>query len=309
MSRDRISVSVLASYYRSERYLRPFLDCVARQTIASRIELILVHNVPTAAELAIIRSFARSHPGLVRHLTVEDAEPLPASWNRGARAAASDHLAIWNVDDRRTDDSLERQLAVLESDPVVVATYGDWISVGTYGSAAGRYFSEPEFDRETFTQGYHLGPFPMWRRSAMEVAGFFDEQLLVSADFDLFVRMAFNGTMKKTGGLLGHWLHGRSGLSSRANSPLPYERTLVQLRYGMYGRVDYRRVRGSRSYSRNEILYDGRRRPVESFVAGYGTLLRKRSRARAIGYVNFVLTHLLRGTAGDVWRTVVKRVG
>lgn len=301
MPRRGVAVSVLTSCLRGERYLTAFLACVARQTIVDRIEVILVHNAPTAAELAIVRAFALEHPSLVRHLIVEQVEPLPVSWNRGIRSAVADYLTIWNIDDLRTDDSLERQLGVLEGDPAAVATYGDFIVVPTYGAKLGRLISPSQYDPEAFTLAYHGGCFPMWRRSVMRTAGLFDEQLPVVADFDFFVRLAFNGPMRKTDGLLGYYLDAGQGLSTRVGTPLYYERTLVERRYGMYANIDYRFYLGSRSFRRDDVLFAGDRHPIESLVPDYQAVLKRRRKKLVPGYLNF-LALMLRAAAGRLRR-------
>lgn len=290
------AVSVLLSCYRAEPYLATFLECAARQTIADQIEILLVHNDPTPGEEAVLRSFVREHPTMIRHLVVRPREPLPVSWNRGTRAAKGRYVAIWNVDDLRTPDSLERQLAVMEDDPNTIATYGDFVVVASHRSTSGRLVSTLPFDPKAFTLAFHGGCFPMWRRSAMDRVGSFDEQLEVVADFDFFVRLAFNGVMKKTDGLLGYYLDAGRGLSSRPDSRLYYERTLVERRYGMYGHIDYRFYLGSKSYCRDAMFFAGQRHPVELFVPGYREILRRRRASVPRGYLNFG-TLMLRAAA------------
>lgn len=269
----------------------------------------LVHNEPSERELALARTFERDHPSHLRHLVITPVEPLAVSMNRAIEAAQGDLVTIWNVDDLRTDDSLERQLHTMDEHPEIIATYGDYDVVTTFGSTAGRRDTYPPYDRERFTRGMYGSCFPMWRKAASGPAGLFDEQLLQGADFDLFVRLAFNGTMRKTDGPLGWYLNEGRGLASRPGTLQPLERTVIQLRYGMYFNADYSYYPRARRYRIGEILFRSVWHPVSEFVPGYADVMRRRRRELPYGLVHFVLVHVLRRQAGRAKLRLARAIG
>src|SRR4051812_24882628 len=129
-------ISAITSCYRGEKYLPAFLDSVATQTAAHDTEVLLVHNDPTEAELALVGDFASAHPGLVEHVVV-DREPLAVSTNRALDQAAGDYVCVWNIDDLRTPTSLEACARTLDEHPDAGFTYGDYVVVDTWQGTEG----------------------------------------------------------------------------------------------------------------------------------------------------------------------------
>ena len=276
------TVSVITPVYRGERYLSEFFDALVSQTAFSDLELVLVHNQPSTVERGLVRSFARSYPDKLVHLVVDETNACrldrrPGSWaletvaqsmNRAIAQAAGEYIALWNVDDLRVTDSLEREVAVLESDAQIGLTYGDFVIVARPGHTTGLHQPCPEFDRGEFTRSCY-GGFQMWRKSVHDVAGLFDEQLRSGADFDLWIRIAAQSSMKKTQGDLGYYLDAGSGLSTRKSGLRFVEDTVIGLRYGIIDRIDYRLLRQARQYRIAELHFGGKWHPVAKFFPEY----------------------------------------
>ena len=73
----------------------------------------------------------------------------------------------------------------------------------------------------------------MFRKSLLEKTKVFDEQLVSGADFDLAIRMAYNGKGMHIPHNSGYYLNEGMGASTRPNSKQPLERTVIELRYGL----------------------------------------------------------------------------
>jgi glycosyltransferase involved in cell wall biosynthesis len=322
------TVSVITPVYRGERYLSGFFDALVSQTIFSESELVLVHNQPSIAERDLVRSFARSYPDKLVHLVIDETNACrldhrPGSWaletvsqsmNRAIASARSEYIALWNVDDVRVPDSLERQVAVLEAQPTIGLTYGDFVIVARPGDTVGFHQISPEFDREKATRSC-LGGFQMWRKSVHDVAGLFDEQLRSGADFDLWIRVAAQSSMKKTPGDLGYYLDAGEGLSTRKGGLRYIEDTLIGLRYGIIDRIDYRLLQQAGQYRSTEVHFGGKWRAVAEFFPEYdaraATLkrlwpseLRRQRRARQRRAVGFCWRQLCH--AGGI---LLRRIG
>jgi hypothetical protein len=271
--------SLIASTYRSERFLSTWMRSLEASTIWGDCELVVVANEPTALEQELLRGFADKHPQ-TRVVTVP-REPLYRSWNRAIAETTSPLLAIANVDDLRTPDGLAEQVAALERDRDALFAYGPFSISRTFPPSDGALRTVParEFDREVFTRGMMLGPFFVWRRTAHPGLVQFDEQLLVGGDFDLAVRLALHGRGVAVGARLGVYYDGGTGLSTRGDRQA-IEGTVLCLRYGIYDRVDYSLVADAVAYRIPDLLLpDGRWLSLAEAVPGYEALLAER-RAR-----------------------------
>jgi glycosyltransferase involved in cell wall biosynthesis len=282
MDKHAIGVSTISSCFRGERYLPRFLANVAEQSIFERTELVLVLNEPSECETEIVGDFQGRYPGHLQQIVVNPAEPVAASWNRSWCAAHGHYVCIWNVDDVRTPESLLRQRDALDNNPDVALVYGDFVIVSDFGSTEGRHVDAPDFEGEEFTRSCHLGPFPMWRKEIGQRVGFFDEQFRSGVDFEFAVRVALNFRMRKVPGLLGYFTDAGAGLST--GSPLqPIERTVVELRYGIYDKVDRAYIADAQKYNIKQIRFGATWHPVDRFVPHYDELLLARERLRGIG--------------------------
>lgn len=119
--------------------------------------------------------------------------------NRAILTANGDYIFNWDIDDLRTNNSIELQYKTLASEEGIKLTYGDFIVTKEFGYIEGYTVNSPEFEREKFITGMYCGPFRAWKKEVHDKIGHFDEQLRSGADFDLMVRIATFFDMKKTG--------------------------------------------------------------------------------------------------------------
>ena len=272
-------ISVIVSIYDGMKYLEEFLSLLPRQTIFSTSEFILIHNDPTEKELHLVDRFRTEYPLQVQHIIVP-RETVYASWNRGVRVARSEMLAIWNIDDIRTPDSLERQALVLESSQEIILTYGDLIYSSDYGEQVGAIKEMPEFNRERFMERHLVGTFVAWKRKVIDDIGYFDEQFKSAGDFDYFIRMAAIGEMKRTpGGVVGYFLNEGEGLSTNSTELALSERNAINLRYGNYNRIDFRYLKGAKKYKKDHILFAGSWHRVHRCFPDYQSFIATKRRS------------------------------
>jgi glycosyltransferase involved in cell wall biosynthesis len=262
------TVTAVASCFRGEKYLPAFLENVAEQTIASETEIVLVHNDPSERETAMVADFIASNPGLIEHVVIP-REPLAVSTNRALAMARGRYVCIWNVDDLRTPDSLELMARTLDRNPGAGFTYGDYAFVDTWRSTDGARVTTPAFDRREFVRSMMLGPFYMWRKSLCDEFGLWDEQLRMGADFDWAIRLALAADGVKTDGLLGYYLNEGAGLSTGPSTWQPVERTVLELRYGIYDKVDAAHYRPARKYRLDAVLRNGEWIPLSEVAPGH----------------------------------------
>ncbi len=279
-----VLVSTITPCFRGLPYLRTFLANVAQQTILDRLEIVLVHNEPTDQELKWVAEFQSCYSGVIFHIVVNPVEPIGVSMNRCFRHGHGKYFAYWSVDDTLPPDALERQSDLLEADPHIDFTYGDFIATPYCGAQHGRFVATLDFDRVEHARGMMTGPFIMMRRELVERAGYFDEQLLQGADFDHLVRLVLNGQGQKTPGIVGYYTEAGLGLSTTSRLQ-PIECTVIELRYGIYDKIDYTCYGRAREYRIHEVLIEGQWLPVSEFVPNHAEYLRAREHLRLWGRV------------------------
>jgi GT2 family glycosyltransferase len=228
-------VSVLMSLYRGERYLEGHLRNFALQTCIGRVQLVICHNEPTEKELAVIRKFDSEHPGVIKHIIKAQRTTWSESMNECVRQADAGLLTIGNVDDLRFPDSILQQVEFLKEHPDYDVVHGNNQMVKEFGSSHGwRLVNAPFVNgHPELLTGMRFGPFFMWRKSAMEKHGYFDEQFRVSADFDLAMRLARRVKIGSLNTDLGAYLDEGIGLSTRNDGVEITERIAIKMRYGI----------------------------------------------------------------------------
>ena len=108
-----------------------------------------------------------------------------------------------------------------------------------------------------------LGPYFMFRKSILEKSGVFDEQLVQGADYDLALRLAFNGKGLHIPFNLGYYLNDGHGLSTGSRKQ-PIERTVIELRYGVRV-LEPNLVPETRAYDVDNIIIDDKKIPAKTF--------------------------------------------
>ena len=253
-------VSTITPCYNMGRYIEGFLENVSTQTHKD-LEIVLDHNDPTEAEVKLVEEHNDKYDNIF-HIQVEGVDPIGISMNRCIENATGDYLCIWNVDDLRTPDSIEVMAKTLDDNPDVNFVYGNYHIVPNFGSTNGHYVDETGKE-EYLKVGMILGPSFMFRKSALKKSGMFDEQLMSGADYDLALRLAFNGKGLHIPINLGYYLNDGQGLSTGSRKQ-PIERTVIELRYGVRV-LEPHLVPQTREYDVENIVIDDKKIPAKTF--------------------------------------------
>lgn len=243
--------------------------------------MVLDHNEPTEEELVWVREFQQQYPGILLHNIVNPVEPIGTSMNRCIDLAQADIVTIWNVDDLRTPDSLEKQVAVLENTDADICN-GNFVIVNSFPSQKGRFVdhSQYRFSTGEYTRSMVLGPFFAWKKSLCLKAGKFDEQLRSGADFDLAIRLALHGKVGIAHGVLGYYLDEGKGASTRGDGMQQIERTLIEQRYGILDKIDrsWLPKLAEKSYETHKVHFDGKAWDLREFIPNYESFLLSNTR-------------------------------
>lgn len=231
------SISVITSLYNSQAYLEGYFGAVGQIENKNETEVLLIHNVPNEEEMNIINKFLPQLP-FVKHIVVPQREGLYASWNRGIILAKGEFVAIWNVDDIRTPDSLTLQKNALLTGKAAMC-YGDFYGTSNYGPYKERLYEYKDYShfRKEALSIHIIGCFPMWRKEIHKDVGYFDEQFRLVSDYEFQIRVAMKYDLVKSASVLGYYLEYQGHKLSSNKKLQDRERTVVELRYKLFNRV------------------------------------------------------------------------
>ena len=254
-------VSTITPCYNMSKYMKGFLDNLSTQTHKD-LEIVLDHNDPSDEEVKLVEEYNEQYDNIL-HIKVEGVDPIGTSMNRCIEYATGDYLCIWNVDDLRTPDSIEVMAKTLDENPDVDFVYGNYVIVPRFGGTEGQYVDETGREDE-LTTGMILGPYFMFRKSILEKSGVFDEQLIQGADYDLALRLAFNGKGLHLPVNLGYYLNEGLGQSTKPNSKQPIERTVIEMRYNIRV-LEPQLIPYTSEYDVENIIVDEDKIPVSTY--------------------------------------------
>ena len=212
-------VSVLVSTYNAERFLPGCLRDIEQQTIADRIEIVVIDSGSSEDEAAIAASFAKQFGNVIYERT-DERETIYAAWNRGLARARGTYVTNANTDDRSRRDAYEILSSRLEEHPDVALVYADsaitelpdepFESASVVG-----VFRWPEFSIDALFGEACVGPHPMWRRSLHERYGLFDDEFEVAGDYEWWLRIAQRETLLHLPEVLGLYYMSEDTLGRR----------------------------------------------------------------------------------------------
>lgn len=229
-------VSAIVSAYNSERFIRGCLEDLEAQTIADRLEIVVIESGSPQNEGAIVREFQQRFDNIV-YIRTAQRESLYTAWNRGIQAARGIYLTNANTDDRHKRDAFEHMVTTLETRPDIALVYANVYFTRTENETFENHtpvgqLNYPDFDPIELLRRNYIGPQPMWRKQLHTRYGYFDESFEVSGDWDFWLRMAENETFLHLRAFLGLYLSAPAGIENRNPKLLFQEDLRIYQRYG-----------------------------------------------------------------------------
>ena len=105
----------------------------------------------------------------------------------------------------------------------------------------------------------------MFRKSLIDKAGIFDEQLISGADYDLAMRLVRNGKAHFMSNILGYYLNEGLGQSTKPDSKQPIEQTVIEMRYGVRIIHQHLAQLARNSYDIDNIIVSDKKTPAINF--------------------------------------------
>ena len=117
-------VSVCMITFNHERFVAQAIESVLMQEADFPVELVIGEDCSTDGTRAICERYAWAHPDCIRLLPSERNLGMVANARRTRQACRGKYIANLEGDDYWTDSQkLQRQVAILEGDPTLAATY------------------------------------------------------------------------------------------------------------------------------------------------------------------------------------------
>jgi len=269
-------VSVIIPVYNGASTVARAIESVIAQTFTD-FEIIAIDNGSRDRSLEVLDQYS----GRVKILKETKRGPSAAR-NTGVRASSGEYLAFLDADDWWRPTMLERTVQVLDGDPDCALVYTDLALADSTGneqmaSLAGE--SHPPTVNEMLERLWPILPTGvLMRRSAFDLAGGFEEELIAFEDVYLWLRAREYGTFGYIAEPLAVWRFAlfpdplKPG-GGQEEAGVVFER-LVRARYGASGHLH---VVARRRAPRSILGYIG----LRALSAGDRTLAR-RAFARAI---------------------------
>jgi len=187
----RGTVSAVIPVYNNEAYIADAVKSVLSQTLLPT-EIIVVDDGSTDGTAAALRTFGSS----IRYVYQQNRGE-PSARNRGIRESTCEYIAFLDGDDLWLPNKLELQMEYLRRHPTCALVYTDMSTFNENGVIdasvkelyqmslpEGRVFPEL-FMRSLFGSGSVV-----FCRECLDRVGYFDEDLLVGSDYEMWLRIA-----------------------------------------------------------------------------------------------------------------------
>ncbi len=205
-------VSAIVSTYNSERFIRGCLEDLEAQTIADRIEIIVIDSFSQQNEGEVIKEMQSKFDN-IRYIRTDKNETVYAAWNRGIKMASGKYITNANADDRHSFDAFEKMTRILEGSPEIALVYANVIITDRENETFDNHtpsglYRWHDWDRNTLLTGVcFMGPQPMWRRSVHDEYGYFDESMITSGDYEFWLRISQTNDFYHIDSSLGLYLN------------------------------------------------------------------------------------------------------
>jgi hypothetical protein len=251
-------ISIITPSYNQAEYLEATLQSVFAQNYPE-LEYIVVDGGSTDGSVAIIEKYADQLAWWVSEPDRGQADAI----NKGLRRARGEVVAWLNSDDLYLPGALEAAVAAFHADPDLGMVFGDAITI----DPVGRPLNKLAFGNWGLTDLLRFRiicqPAVFMRRSALEQAGYLDENFHFMLDHRLWLRIAGDAKIRHVGQLWAAARHhpAAKNVSQSAGFAEETYRTLAELRadpaFAPLFCADHHRILGGAHRLAGRYLLDG----------------------------------------------------
>jgi glycosyltransferase involved in cell wall biosynthesis len=182
-------ISVIIPTYNSAQYIREAIDSVLCQTYTD-YEIIVIDDGSTDDTRRIIKD---EYPG-VRYYRVQH-KGVGSARNYGISMAQGEYIAFLDADDKWLPEKLEKQFNAFNEYPEVGMVFTEnrffWkAQIVDRGINKRKKLMSGDILANIFMNSYVGTPTVMVRKSVLDDVGWFEEQLVVGEDLNMWIRIA-----------------------------------------------------------------------------------------------------------------------
>ena len=252
------------SVYNGAEYVAHAIECILAQTYRD-FEFIIINDGSIDGSLAIMQDYA-ARDARIRIIDQQNTG-LTIALRRGIEAARGEYIARMDVDDVSLPQRFEKQMAMFDANPDLVAVTTDVQHCSPDGPISGlsTLNRDPRllplllcFENAVGGHGQMI-----FSRRAYEAAGGYDPDFRYSQDFDLWSRMVELGPFGAVRETLYRWMTNNNNISTR-------EKTAQQACSQKIRQKQYRKIVGTPlddRTARDLVLFTIRAAPEETSIA------------------------------------------
>jgi glycosyltransferase involved in cell wall biosynthesis len=224
-------VSVVCSTYNAERWLDGYFECVESQ-ISDSFELIFVDAASTDSTVEKIGDFA-ARADNVKLIVLENRVGIYQAWNRGIIAASGRYFMNWNSDDLLLPSAINTYVGYAKKHPEVDVFYGPCAIMKEQSlDSITSVMNWPEHSHEELLRYCYFGPFPLVKIEAINSVGGFDEQLVSSGDYEMWLKLSKEGkNIRRIREVVGAFYHRQDSVSNDRLELAQEEDKKIQAKY------------------------------------------------------------------------------
>lgn len=188
-------VSAIVSTYNSEQFIEGKILDLLEQSIAKKLEIIIVNSGSQQDEDFVIQKYLRIHDN-IKYIKTDERETVYKAWNRGIRIAKGKYICNSNADDRLRKDAYEIMINYLENDLTIGLVYADqyysYIHNQTFDDLKKKKkYPKPDYNKLILLERCIIGSQPMWRKSIHEEHNiWFNEKYEIAGDYDFELKIS-----------------------------------------------------------------------------------------------------------------------
>ncbi|TMQ64248.1 MAG: glycosyltransferase family 2 protein [Candidatus Eisenbacteria bacterium] len=182
-------VSVVIASYNMARYLPDAIHSALAQSY-SPVEIHVVDDGSTDETERVMETFA-GNPQIFYHRQKNGGQSRAK--NRGIRESRGPFVAFLDADDMWSPDKLELQIPLFQDAPRVGVVYTDFQCIdaaGTYLPTTRPVYHSGAISGKLLIKNFVTGMTSVVRRECFDAVGAFDEDLPMSVDYDLWLRIS-----------------------------------------------------------------------------------------------------------------------
>lgn len=214
-------ISIITSVFKGDQFIEPFLFDITRQTYFDKSELILINANSPHNEEVVINKYLKKHQN-IKYSRLDKDPGVYAVWNIAIRSSQGQYITNANLDDRKHPNHLEEHVKALDENPGSDLAYADVLVTETPNevfetcAAPSGIIRMLEYSYTNLLRQNMPHNNPVWRKSIHDRFGYFREDMLSCADFEMWLRAASQGSVfTKIDKVLSLYFRNPEGISTR----------------------------------------------------------------------------------------------